>query len=538
MRVSADRLATEGLRIEVPTQVAEVPHVIQLGPTRGISGEYEHSLEVLGFREIRGQEVAFAKIDWQIRDGHVEFGSGTLLRDVILNFEIDRVNGGGMIGSVAAGSAESPTASVRIGGVEVRGRLRLTKLVYTRSRSGAWSIRAETAVLEDVQIEIGSTLIDVGALTLKGAHLSVIGESRTLETHGLEIGEASVRSGAFHVEVVGVHVPRGVRYVDGRVELAEAVFDEITFEVPDMRDVLPAEPPQPPRPEPNKRSGSAPFDLRFVDGLNGQIDIDLEVDAKLAVVRRKKTHHFRVPLTRGEINYDDLEHDLSTLEDAFIDIEVRDGKLSLENDIPLLPGYYRSLVLFRLPPGDVERAKEERMVKLRTFAEWELPASKGEGRRKRSKSPFELKGLDFENIDVKLKLDRVSRIDLGERGVIQLGLDDARPPLESLEVTGDVHYRPGKEPREGHIHASLEGLHLALESLRLGGHALSIAEAHLGAVEPATLRLLGARPDHLKITLRNGSAAGVVSAPAQAVSAGTDPTAPSGYPDAPESPAE
>ena len=236
------------------------------------------------------------------------------------------------------------------------------------------------------------------------------------------------------------------------------------------------------------------------------------------MVRRKKTHHFRIPLTHGEINYEDLERDLGALESAFIDIEVRDGKLSIENDIPLLPGYYRSLVLFRLPPEEVERAKAERMVKLRHFAEWELPESKGE-RTNSGKSSFELRGLGFLNIDVNLHLDQVSRIDLGSRGVIQLGIDAERPPLESFKVTGDVHYRPGEEPREGHLRASLEGLHLALESLRVGDRLLSITEAHLGAVEPAALRFLGARPDHFQINLRNVSVAGLVSSPISAASA-------------------
>lgn len=523
MRVSADRLATEGLRIEVPNEVSEVPHVVQLGPTRAISGEYEQLPEVFGFREIRGKEVAFAQIDWQIPDGHVVFGSSTLFHDVILDFEIDRVGGGGLSGSIAAKSARSPSVSVRIGQVEVRGRLALSELVYKRSGDGAWSLRAETATLEDVQIEIGSSLIDVGALTLQGIHLSAIADSIALEVRSLEIGAASLRSGAFHVGVAGVHVPHGVQYVDGRIEIASAVFDEINFEIPDMRDVLPAEPPKPPLPPPDKRQGNAPFDLRFVDGLNGQIDIDLHVDAKIAVVRRKKTHHFRIPLTHGEINYQDLARDLGALESAFIDIEVRDGKLSIENDIPLLPGYYRSLVLFRLPPEEVERAKAEQMVKLRHFAEWELPESKGE-QRKSGKSSFELRGLGFLNMDVNLHLDQVSRIDLGHRGVIQLGIDAERPPLESFKLTGDVHHRPGEEPREGHLRASLEGLHLALESLRVGDRLLSITEAHLGAVQPAALRFLGARPDHFQISLRNVSVAGVVSSPIGASAPGESPS--------------
>lgn len=489
--------------------------VIQLGPSKGVTGTYEQSAERIRLDGVHGEEVAFAQIDWALETGVLGFGSGTILRGARFDFVFDRAHGAGFVGSVKAASAVSPTVAVRVGQVEVTGELELVDIAYSRAASGAWSVSAKDASLKAGTVRFGEMHAEVGSLSLKGVRLVSENDTLALETHALEIDGTTMHIGPFVVALEGLSVPRGIRLANGLIEVAEASAKTVRFEVPDLRDLVPDEPPEPPRLNPETKSGTAPFDLSFVDGLQGEINLDLMVDAKLSVVRRKKTHEFRIALVGGEINVQNLERDLGTLENAFIDIGVRDGKLSIENDIPLLPGYYRSLVHFRLPEDEVARVDETKWVKLRHLAEWELPKSDETKKpKKSSKSPFELKALDFDNINVNLRLERPSRIDLQERGIVQLGLDADRPPLESFSLTGDVKYRPEETPTEGHLNAVLVGLHLALERLRVGTREVSIGEAHLGRVEPAIMRFLGAHPDHLEMVFHEVSISKVLAAPA------------------------
>src|SRR5690606_31675043 len=184
-----------------------------------------------------------------------------------------------------------------------------------------------------------------------------------------------------------------------------------------------AEPPA--DPEPRRR-----LDLDFLDRIDGRLDVDLTVDVTLPVLgSRRKTHHFRVPIAKGTINYKDLEGDLAKLEDAFIDIEVRGRQLAIERRIPLIPGSEKPLVLFDLEPDEVAMA-HERLVRLATLGTLRLPPRSDEGR-----SSVQLRELDFGNVDVALE---VAPPPAGAP------VDASWNASGNLALQGELRFAPGK----------------------------------------------------------------------------------------------
>lgn len=511
MRLNADRLGTEGLRLEFPSAHSEAPNVIELGPSRGVSGDYIHTAERIDIRGVRGVELGVRAFDWHFASGSVHLDGGATLKEVLVDLGIDRTaDGSGLSGTIAGGSGEIGRMVFHFGAFEVAASARIEGFEYVSAPDGELLLKAASIALRETNLLWEGGSATIGALDFRHVQLRLKGDQRTLEIQGATLGAVSATLGAATVEIQGGAIPRGLRWSDDVVELGELLADQIVIEIDDVAGIAPEpELPEipPPEAESPTRSGTAPIDLEFLDGLHGQIDIDLRVVTDIAVVgRRDKTHHFRVPVRQGEINYRSLERDLGTLEDAFIDIEVRHGKLSIENDIPLLPFYYRSLILFRIPPEEVERAENDRMIKLRHFAEWELPPSgeskKSSKKRKKSSSgPVEIAALDFENVDISLGLDRQAHIDFGSGGSLHLGGPE-ESPLGAFTLRGAVRHRPNEEPQPGEIEATVDGVTFGLAGLKLGERWLTVDRAHLDAIESAKQELSGLRPGRLRVEAR------------------------------------
>ena len=521
MRLNAEGLATHGLRVELPSPHDTGGNVLALGPSHGVTGTYEQNPQLIRLRQVQGAELLIEELEWHFAAGNVRATEGIRLEGALIDLEIHREAGAGVGGSIRSEKATMKAVTVHMGDVDFSGDLAVTNLEYALTPSGSLLISCDQVEVVNAQISFQDKIhLRVGRLELRHVRFALDGTQRSIELHGLDMDAVTVMMGQLKVRVDGGSLPRGAHWADGRVEIAEANIGRITVDSEDVlapfaATPLPELPGRPHAPESERpKKGSAPFDLSFLDGLNGQVAVDLRVYTKIAVVRRDKTHHFRIAVTDGELNYRALEHDLGTLEDAFIDIRVRDGKLSIENDIPLLPFYYRSLVLFRIAPEDLERAEQERMVKLKVFSEWELPTSKSDRsskRKKSSSSPVELRALDFENIDMSLRFDDPALVRLPGGGTVVLGPEEVAP-LEGLTVQGAVRYRPEKNP-SGEIQAALRGLHLGLHDLPIGLERLTVSEAHLGSVQPCNIGFRGLKPKQAHVVLHDVQLGRIVYGP-------------------------
>jgi len=513
MRIDAERLATDSLRLEFPQPEPQRPNVIVFGPSRGVTGTYAHDDRRFALKAIRGEELGFRHVEWGVGEGRVTVEGPTTLASAFVDAEIPRnEESKRLIGTINFARGTLGRVSVELAGIAFVGELEVHGFKFSPAATGGILVTAEKIVATDAAIRKGAIFAEVARLEVRHAQLWLVGEKRSFECRGIEGDDAVVLlEGGVRVELDDVRLSRGLRFADGRLEIANLTVGAGTVDVQDLGAMLPsnegAEEGEVTPPEEAPRRGTAPFDLSFLDGLHGKLDVDLVADTTLPVIgRRKKTHRFRVPIRGGEINYRQLERDLATLEDAFIDLKVRDGKLSLENDIPLLPFYHRSLLLFRLEPEEVERAKNEKMVKLQRFAEWELPEKKsGEERskkRSKDKQPVELQGLDFEHVAMEARLETAAELDFGERGTLRLGAKDV-PSLEALSIRGDLRHRPSDAPPEpGELRMTLEGLRAGIDEVPIAGRTLWIEGFVLERVEPARLHFLGLRPRALHVSLQ------------------------------------
>jgi hypothetical protein len=239
----------------------------------------------------------------------------------------------------------------------------------------------------------------------------------------------------------------------------------------------------------------APIDLSALDGLDGKIDVDLTADATVPFIgRRRATHHFRIAVDSGTLNYRDLEHNLSTLEDAVLDFRLRDADLVLEREIPLMS---KVLVSWPLEPREMSLA-ERHLVRLARLFDYRLEAERDEDE---APSGFELRELSFDGIDVHLSLAGGATVPLPGGGRLELGRDGT-PALDELLVKGVLRHRPGATDRTK-LQVGAVGLNLALESIPLGGRTLGVSAVTIGAVERGSVRFVGLAPDGADATIKD-----------------------------------
>ncbi|HYU15774.1 MAG TPA: hypothetical protein VEL05_06880, partial [Candidatus Acidoferrum sp.] len=227
------------------------------------------------------------------------------------------------------------------------------------------------------------------------------------------------------------------------------------------------------------------FDFGFLDRINGHLDVDMTLDISLPVIgRRQATHHFRVPIAAGVINYRELERDLANLEDAFIDVEVRGQTLVIERAIPLIPGLEKPLVVWDLTPEELDLARR-RLVRLRTIPRLRF-VSRGE---RNDRSSVALRSLRFDDIDIAIGMDPPAP---GESDSI------GRASAADLRVTGRLAHEPPRAPSVELTRVQATGASIAAGPLALGrAHGrprVEIESIELGQLAESAATFAGLRP--------------------------------------------
>lgn len=240
-----------------------------------------------------------------------------------------------------------------------------------------------------------------------------------------------------------------------------------------------------------------PVDLRFLDALQGQLDIDLAVDMTLPWLKRRNvTHYFRVPIVDGTIDYERLEDDVHWLEAAFLTIEQDGERLVLARDLPLVPYSGKELLWWQLQPEDMPVA-DLRRVHLRNLMRPRQPASK----RDPGKKKLVLHELALQNIKLALHADRPVQISLPGGAMVQFGDDDSAG-LSGLTLTGELRHtgaRPGDDLTS--LIGSLELLDVTLQDLPVGSATVSIDRLHISSIDRIALSFEGFRPRRLDLSI-------------------------------------
>jgi hypothetical protein len=546
LKIDLKTLAASGFRLELPND-AGTTDLLGIAGAVGLGGTYVQDARRICLQGFRAETLRLATVEWQLASGSVALGPDTELGAPRVDLDIPRGDAKATKrtrGKLSALRFRSPDVRAELGELGVvcaleasavaielgeRGRnvamrvdeLSLPSLALRREGLGAGvvDVGARGLVLERgherTRVELAEATVSkcslgLGELELQAEGLRFAGIELSQDAdggiaitvaHAVAEGVTVRRSGfslrAERLELVGLRFEAGALSLD-RCDLGHAELS-VALDATASRSATPTPEPAPPR---QRRKPSPALDVSFLDALDGRVDVDVHVDATVPYHnRRRATHHFRIAVKHGALDYKKLEGDLSALEDALLDFAVRKGQLVLEVSPPLLPFVRKTIVIFPLDERGRELA-EKKLVRLATLAAATLPPKKaGAADDPEEAKSFSLDRLDFDPIDVELHLGGGGRVDLGERGAIALGAA-RRAAVGKLLLRGELHHRAAttaKKPTS--IVASAQKVRLGLERIALGDRALSIGELSIEQLDEARVTARGLVPTRLDAKL-------------------------------------
>ena len=370
-----------------------------------------------------------------------------------------RVSGFGLFELLGAAATERKIALERLETEEVAGEL--GKLHY----------RADELVVDTLQTTLGRGQISAQSVDLA-----------SLELH----------DDRFELSAHRIGFPRGVLFTEGTELFApHASVEDAHIVIHDLGQLFGRETERETR-----------MEWRFLDVLDGRLDVDLVLDMTLPWIgQRRATHYFRVPIVDGTINYKNLEDDVHWLEAAFLTVEQDGDNLILARDLPLLPFSSKALLVFPLEPEDVPITAYHR-VHLRNLVRPQRPARDRDKDRDKDKdkgkSRLTLHTLSLENIKIELHAKRPTRLAFPNGAMLQIG-DDTQPGLVNLEMSGALRYEKGQVTQPTQLGGRIELIDLTINDLPLGSATLSADRFHISAIDRLEIGFQGLRPKRLEL---------------------------------------
>ncbi len=442
MRLRLDQLDARGLDL----QLGRDDRRVLIGSATDLQGQLVTSPGAFKLELASLARGEIANLQLQLGKTHVSSEEGIVLDDVHgrAHREHERLSL-----ELRAGTASSPQLVLRIGELAIEGRVELAG-VRLRIDGKDGVAFAERVVLADVALALGAVRLRIDRIA--GLHVAV------------GWGHDGVRVDAEAIELAS-----------GTVELA---FPERPAAAPTERT-------------PRRLPFTLDDVLSLLDGVAGDVNVDLALDLTVPVIgRRTATHQFRIPIENGALDYRKLESDLSALEDSLLDFSVRDGGLVLERGIPLIPtrGRGKPIVRWDLEGDDLALA-EARRIRLAVLPRFTLVS---DGESDPNKPPaVALRQLEARDLDARLQL--------------QLAEPPAALPLrriDELSVAGNLFHAPSTPPREGHVQARIATLELGSFTIPLGRLQLAIAQLVLDGADTIEVSFAGLSPRRARIALR------------------------------------
>jgi hypothetical protein len=489
MRVGLEKLDADGLALDLPMGVPPTEQrVATVRKATGLRGRLESGADRL---VISGLAVAALDLDTL----HLDFGA--VVVDAAASEdaggapnELRRVQGRleqrkGELGfDLRAAHVHIPRLVVDVvsQGIQVSGDVHITEARLV--------VEGSTGRIEGKAVEVASFRVRFGEieLTVPTLHAKAMtigwGEHFRLEAESIEAPELTFTLGAAGANFAAT----GAALRDLRVHAADVDLGTATFE--SMRADLSFSPePSSEEPAPAEPSERAPlFDLRHLDGLSGELNVDLVVDISVPVIgSRRATHRFRIPIDAGSLDYIGLEGDLSALESALLDFAVRDdGTFVLELGIPLLPtrGRGKPILVWDLTPEDRALANRQR-VRVALLPKARFASEATESAKKKDESAFALRQIGMRSVDADLSLSPVS-------GEVEGAVEALS--VQKITLKGNIHHEPKDPTRAGELRGEVKGLALALRPLALGGQRLAVARVGIDRATELRVRFVDVRP--------------------------------------------
>ncbi len=509
IRLTLSDLFSRQLELELPDSDGTGKRYVKLEHLTEVGGYLDYHAPIAELRPLAVKELQISGLEWRIPGGRVFFGTPATV--AVLNvdgaFSFAGDAGIPLDGELFVSSLDTEVVTIELATRRISCDFRADRLVLVQNdRVGHAAFGAIDA--KNLQTALGGFFVRLDGLQAQTSRASWEPDQTRYEAAAVTLRRLSTHNKQVELEADQLELPAGLDLGPEGLAVGELAIDQATLVLNDLTALL--SPPDPPAPDPATPAPDPPvepgdpevprlglIDLRLLDQLDGQVDVDATVDATVPVIgHRRATHHFRVAVDDGTINFKKLERDLASLEDAVIDFEVRNGHLVLERDVPIIPWLQKPIVTWAL--NDVERGlARKKVVRLRTLFNYSIPNENGgeraDGRTERS-GGVTLRSLSCDGVDVALRLAEPP----ADRSLVG---PLSRATLAGLTITGGFgHVAEGTSPA-GELTIAAADLDFSVRDLDIGGLRFSAANIHVDAIESARLEFTGLRPGKLVATL-------------------------------------
>ncbi|MEZ4438084.1 MAG: hypothetical protein R3B72_03300 [Polyangiaceae bacterium] len=490
MELDIAALAAQGLvlRLDGPRGLARV---VELAPSDGVGGRYELDPERHRLVAATTTALVLASLDWPLAAGRVRIEGQAPLEALAVDLTIGRGDAGGTKGEVGVAAAHLPGLEVAheaLGEEPLRiAGLALVDAAYALNADG-FALVAASAQADRLRVTVGSWDLLLEGVAADGLKQRRLGGRSVLEIGELTVDHLAATRGESVIRIEGLRVKRLSRKSGGKAEpdedglrAAEITLDHVTVERPSgaaERDGVAegggADDEKADAPGPSLSALLAASSA--LDKLNGKIDVDLTADATVPVIGgRRATHHFRLRVDHGAINYYRLEKSLSTLEDALLDFRVEGRELALVVNVPLMK---KRLVSWPLPDEEERGLANRHLIRLRRLLDYRLATGNTQAPPKaKADKPREglaLRELRFDGIDIALRWSGGDELELPGGGRVVLG-SAQRPAVSDLTLRGGLRHTPGAPTAPpGELDLQLDKLRLALSDVAVGRSRLDV----------------------------------------------------------------
>lgn len=551
MKISAAKLLTEGFDLELPHDGRESDRV-QLARGSITRGTYAHSNEEIHLDGLAADDLEATLIRFLLDHGKIE-SAPLVLRGAELDCRIARGPLRGrarLVGSFGARELQARGATVDLGSPQIRvASLDAAAVAFMQSASEGMAARAGSVVATTLNVLVAGSAAGAADTLLEASAIEITGLALRSGTDGsirLELGAVEARNGktsigattfaftgisaknlvlskgatglsvtagavvvrGLEISVGGtvlhaseIEIARGLRYDDKGIAIEHVAVSDATFEVRGLArsggsGSVSA---KSAKVSPGGASASS-IDWRFLDGLGGDLHVDVTVDAKVPVIKRRlATHELRIAIAHGVIDFHELERDLSILEDAILDFEFKGDRLILEKDLPLIPFDNETLVTWMLDEEGKQLASDRR-VRLRTLVHPILPQKAPTEPAK--PSSFELLRLDFDPIEADLRLLGPGRFSMPGGSVVRFGTEQ-RAAIGRLQIKGAVRHRVDQPLEPGSVDVHAAEVCIGIHDLPVGERRLSIDEVSVEEISKLSVVLEGVSPTAAHGAVRN-----------------------------------
>jgi len=483
MKLSIMRLLADRVRLELPSSRADEPHTIELRHGVNVHGTIDTS-DGTRLEQVAADHLDITRVRWHFGARPLDLGA-TTLEGVQIDLHIPKE--GPALGTIAANALHGLGIDFVLAADEGR-RVHADRLF---AKDIVMRFAADGLHLEVGQLELGIGVARLGAQDIAWRDV----RATRLVLHIPHVAGTTVAVDELILDGVAVvleHLMPATheRTQDDRIADAEAELQEAN--------------------DPLARADKqlvAARDWSFLDTISGSVDVDLSLDVSIPLIKHfKGKNAFRIPIEAGVIDYKKTEHQLTTIIDAFIDIELQDDRLILEKDLPMVPDDEKVLYYWPLSAAERVLAADDK-VRLSTLMRVTKPgrsqaelaeqaedaaaekadaiADKAAGEAVEKKA-IRLLGIDLDNVDVQLELGR-AETEVGG-GSLVIGGDGEGGG--ALSVTGAFHYRAeGDKPGDaGELRVALHHLALAARDVRLGDN-VTLSGAVRGDIDEVVVRL-------------------------------------------------